>query len=259
MSVISVQLSSCQCPCWLTMITFLSLASWIIVSSVTCLDFRLANCFQSGMVLQSSASSRGATVWGWGMSGADVDVEFTNGTWLGRGRVGEEGRWSLVVMLSPGGPYNLTVHHRGAAVLPQRAELLNVLAGDVWLCVGSDNMALPMSGLANSSAEISNSLNFSQVRHCQLKEAWTEEPQVRHFTPSLYSAPAHVTARHHWRIQPALERPHQVMSHQGPCGVSVHHVLQTEPPSGLRHLLDVRTGTEQEDRRPRGSCGGPRQ
>ena len=88
-------------------------------------------------------------------------------------------------MLSPGGPYNLTVHHRGAAVLPQRAELLNVLAGDVWLCVGSDNMALPMSGLANSSAEISNSLNFSQVRYCQLREAWTEEPQVRHFPLSL--------------------------------------------------------------------------
>ena len=58
-------------------------------------------------------------------------------------------------------------------------KLEDVLAGDVWLCVGSDNLALSMSGLANSSAEISSSLNFTSVRFAQLREAWTEEPQVR--------------------------------------------------------------------------------
>ena len=47
------------------------------------------------------------------------------------------------------------------------------------MCVGSDNLALTMSGLANSSAEISSSLNFTSVRFAQLREAWTEEPQVR--------------------------------------------------------------------------------
>ena len=46
------------------------------------------------------------------------------------------------------------------------------------MCVGSDNMAFPMSGLANSSAEISSSLGFTQVRYTQVREAWTEEPQL---------------------------------------------------------------------------------
>ena len=35
-----------------------------------------------------------------------------------------------------------------------------------------------MSGLANSSAEISASLAFSSVRAAQVREAWTEEPQL---------------------------------------------------------------------------------
>ena len=161
------------------MITFLCFSAWIILPSATCLDFRLGSAFQSEMVLQSR--SRGATLWGWGTAGAEGEAKLGDGTSLGSGMVEREGRWSLVVMLSPGGPYNLTIYQRGAAVLPQRVHLNNVLAGDVWLCVGSDNMGLPMSGIANSSAEISNSLQFREVRYTQLREAWTEEPQVRQF------------------------------------------------------------------------------
>ena len=94
------------------MITFLCFCSWIIVSSGSCLDFRLGSCFQSGMVLQSSAQSRGASLWGWGQPGADIGVELANGTQLGRGRVAGEGWWSVSVRLAPGGPYNLTIYHR---------------------------------------------------------------------------------------------------------------------------------------------------
>ena len=116
------------------MLILLCFYSWIIVSLGSCLHFRLGSCFQSGMVLQSQAGARGATVWGWGQPGAEVEVELRNGTMLGLSRVGEEGRWSLVVMLPPGGPYSLSLHHRGDSVLPQQVRLDDVLAGDVWLC-----------------------------------------------------------------------------------------------------------------------------
>ena len=45
---------------------------------------------------------------------------------------------------------------------PKKVEL-RVLAGEVWVCLGSDNMALPMAGLQDAAAQIQQSLNFSQV------------------------------------------------------------------------------------------------
>ena len=105
---------SYQFPGGVMMLTkiFLYFSAWIIPTSATGLQFRLGSCFQSGMVLQSSARSGGAKLWGWGQPGADVDVELDNGTRLGHGRVGGEGWWSVGVMLAPGGSYNLTLHHR---------------------------------------------------------------------------------------------------------------------------------------------------
>ena len=78
-------------------------------------------------------------------------------------RVDGEGRWQTKVVLQPGGPYNLTVFHRWLS-MPKKIEL-TVLAGEVWLCVGSDNMAMPMAGVMNASHELETSLNFTQVGH----------------------------------------------------------------------------------------------
>ena len=96
---------------------FLSFSCWLLLraGSAAGLEFRLGSCFQPGMVLQSSDQSRGvlgAKLWGWGRPGADIDVELSDGSELGRSRVGGEGWWSVTVRLDPGGPYNLTVHHR---------------------------------------------------------------------------------------------------------------------------------------------------
>ena len=96
----------------LTIIIFLYFSSWIIPASATALQFRLGSCFQSGMVLQSSEKAGGAKLWGWGQPGAEVDLELSNGTRLGHSKVGAEGWWSLGLSLAPGGPYNLTLHHR---------------------------------------------------------------------------------------------------------------------------------------------------
>ena len=91
---------------------FLYFSLPFLLSPCSGLEFRLGSCFQSGMVLQSSAQSRGASLWGWGQPGADIEVELGNGTRLGRGRVAGEGWWSVSVRLAPGGPYNLTIYHR---------------------------------------------------------------------------------------------------------------------------------------------------
>merc|ERR1711910_263663 len=98
--------------------------------------FLLGRYYQSGMVLQSG----GANVWGWGGPHADVQIKV-GGKTLATTTVDGEGRWQAKVVLEPGGPYNLTLIHRWLS-LPNKIEL-SVLAGEVWLCVGSDNMAMP--------------------------------------------------------------------------------------------------------------------
>ena len=62
--------------------------------------------------------------------------------------------------------------------LPARIHLTGVLVGDVWVCAGSSNMAMPMSSIINSSHEISSSLRYRDVRFSQVAPAWTEEPQL---------------------------------------------------------------------------------
>ena len=50
--------------------------------------------------------------------------------------------------------------------------------GDVWMCVGSDDMAFPMSSVNNSMGEINSSLTITNIRFAEVKTAWTEEPQL---------------------------------------------------------------------------------
>ena len=46
--------------------------------------------------------------------------------------------------------------------LARRVEL-RVLAGEVWVCLGSDNLALPMAALQDAGEQIQESLQFTQV------------------------------------------------------------------------------------------------
>ena len=107
--------------------------------------------------------------------------------------VDQTGLWSLTLMLAQGGPYNITfiqkIQGRWQKSLLQvtwglyglgchndiynsdespddnvTVELTNVLSGDVWLCVGSDDMGLPVASLVNSTQEIEAALNLTQVR-----------------------------------------------------------------------------------------------
>jgi len=133
--------------------------------------FHLGRYYESGMVLQSG----GANIWGWGGPQADVQIKSGNKT-LATTRVDAEGRWQARVVLQPGGPHNLTLIHRWLA-LPNKIHL-SVLAGEVWLCVGSDNMAMPMGRVINATQEIQSSLNYTQVRYTEVNKAWTEEPQL---------------------------------------------------------------------------------
>ena len=44
----------------------------------------------------------------------------------------------------------------------------------VWLCLGSDNMALPMAGLQDAQAQINQSIQFDQVSFAEVGGGWEE-------------------------------------------------------------------------------------
>ncbi|XP_059478328.1 sialate O-acetylesterase-like isoform X2 [Neocloeon triangulifer] len=129
--------------------------------------FRVANTYQSNMVLQQSPKR--AKIWGFGQIGAVVTVtmdQFTDTL-----NVGGNAIWSFTLPPQPsGGPRSISIEHN----VPQGARstvlLENIVFGDVWLCAGEGNMQFPMRNIFNSTLEIENAVKYSEkIRTAQLE------------------------------------------------------------------------------------------
>lgn len=118
-------------------------------------------------------------LWGWGCAGAAIVVRVgdnVNGSTV----VSERGHWLAELTLEQGGPYNITVEQLGPAGQPDKVILDNVMAGQVWMCVGSDNMALPLSSVVTPDI-IADDVNMTDIRIAEVKKTWTEEPMVYNY------------------------------------------------------------------------------
>ncbi|CAN5549161.1 sialate O-acetylesterase [soil metagenome] len=116
----------------------------------------LSPVFSDHMVLQRDKAN---TFWGWSAPGDQVTVEIEGKK--ASGMAGTDGKWT--VHLKPpkvGGPYKVIVS--GAS----KAELNDVLVGDVWICSGQSNMQFSLGGSKNGPAEV----------------ATANEPNIRLFT-----------------------------------------------------------------------------
>jgi sialate O-acetylesterase len=105
---------------------------------------RLPSIIGDNMVLQQQA---GAPVWGKAAPGRKVTVRAS---WGGKASVTAKSDSSWMVRLSTptaGGPYSITISDG------QPVTLKNVLVGEVWLCTGQSNMAMPMQGFRNKPVE----------------------------------------------------------------------------------------------------------
>lgn len=106
---------------------------------------RLPALFSDGMVLQRSSD---APVWGWDIPGTEISV---TASWDGRSctaTAGEDGRWmTRIETPEAGGPYEITV--RGS----EEKVIRGVLSGEVWICSGQSNMAMPVRGYTSQPVE----------------------------------------------------------------------------------------------------------
>ncbi|MFA4945830.1 MAG: sialate O-acetylesterase [Lentisphaeria bacterium] len=107
---------------------------------------RLPAILSDNMVLQADKPVR---IWGWAPPGQAVTVKV--GGQEKAATAGADGKWQITLapLKAGGGPLEMTVAGGGATL-----TVKNILAGEVWLCSGQSNMAVPLWEAANGAAEI---------------------------------------------------------------------------------------------------------
>jgi sialate O-acetylesterase len=129
------------------------------------------------MVLQRDAMT---AVWGWGQAGESVTVDVAGKT--ASAKADQYGRWlARIGPIPAGGPYTLTA--KGS----QTATIQDVMFGEVWLCSGQSNMALPVGQAANGSTETSNGTN-PMIRLFQVETATGKTPRQLPSMPKPWRA-----------------------------------------------------------------------
>ena len=97
--------------------------------------------FNDNMVLQQKT---GAAIWGKATPGNIVEIttSWDNNNYSTHANA--QGNWKITVKTpSAGGPYEITISDG------EELKLSNVLIGEVWICSGQSNMAMPVKGYRN--------------------------------------------------------------------------------------------------------------
>lgn len=139
--------------------------------------------FTDHMVLQRGIN---APVWGWTTPGKMVTVGMNGQT--SSVVAGPDGKWMAALGPFPaGGPYTLTVEG------PEKAQVQDVLVGDVWICSGQSNMEMGIGNVNKAKEEIASATN-SNIRLFTVPKKTAGEPQetvVSHWdtcTPATVAA-----------------------------------------------------------------------
>lgn len=116
---------------------------------------RLADPFGDDMVLQRDMP---VPVWGLAAPGDRVEVAFAGQTRTATADA--QGRWKVELA-----PLAASSENRTLTILDggRRAEVRNVLVGEVWICSGQSNMEMGVMKAANAKAEIA-AADFPAIR-----------------------------------------------------------------------------------------------
>ena len=128
-------------------------------------SLRLPAIISDNMVLQQDKPVR---IWGWAPAGQAVKVKI--GGQEKSATAGADGKWVVQLdKLKAGGPMEMVVEG-GSAI-----TVKNILVGEVWLCSGQSNMALPLAEAGNGAAE-AQAASFPKIRMFVTKMHAPEKP-----------------------------------------------------------------------------------
>ncbi|MDQ8187806.1 sialate O-acetylesterase [Pelagicoccus sp. SDUM812002] len=111
-------------------------------------ELRLPSLVSDGMVLQQDSA---VTIWGWAREGQEVQVQASwhKPTNSHSAIANPDGRWSAELETpGAGGPYDIQVRTTDDSL-----SVSNILIGEVWLCSGQSNMAMPVLGFKDQPVE----------------------------------------------------------------------------------------------------------
>ncbi len=135
-------------------------------------DVRLPAIFGEHMMLQAGTNT---PVFGWADPGEGVTV--TVGDARATTTTGADGKWKVVFtdLKISGTPVTVTVSGKNSLTFK------DVLIGDVWVCSGQSNMALPVRRVLGRNAKDPKGLgqiNFPQIRLFKMPKVTDLEPQA---------------------------------------------------------------------------------
>ncbi|HCE42046.1 MAG TPA: sialate O-acetylesterase [Lentisphaeria bacterium] len=147
-------------------IGFAALAVLLSSSWEACADVRMPAIFGDHMVLQRDIK---IPVWGWADAGEDVKVAF--GDKSAKTKADANGRWrvDLEKTAAKSAPQVLTVAGKNTI------KFEDVLVGDVWICSGQSNMAMPVGSCINAEAEVKVA-DLPQLRHFKVRNTMLPAP-----------------------------------------------------------------------------------
>ncbi|MDR2804771.1 MAG: T9SS type A sorting domain-containing protein [Dysgonamonadaceae bacterium] len=135
----------------------------------------LPDILSGNMILQ-----RNTTVRLWGKAVPNKNVHIVTSWDNGEKNVtaDAEGLWETTVSTGDaGGPYSITFSSEGVT-----KSVGNILLGEVWICAGQSNMAMPLQGwdgmpIENSAAYILESASHNDIRMFTANRSASLEPQ----------------------------------------------------------------------------------
>ncbi len=163
-------------------ICLLTIGFCAVVPSLALADIQLPPVFSDHMVLQAG---RPVPVWGKASPGEKVSVQA--GARVKETKAAGDGKWSVTLDPLKSGE-ELTLSIQGGSGAP--VTISDVLVGEVWLCSGQSNMALPVAKAKDAAAEIA-AANWPKIRMFQNKKWVVCSPQ----TAGTFSAVAYYFGR----------------------------------------------------------------
>ncbi len=140
---------------------------------------KLPRLISDGMVMQRDAEVR---VWGWAAEGEKVTVHFNNKIY--QAITDATGKWFVTLpSMKAGGPYIMTIEASNTVVVK------DILIGDVWICSGQSNMALPMERVKERYADVIAKAENPAIRNFFLSTQY-EFKKLRDDVPSGSWEPA---------------------------------------------------------------------
>ncbi|XP_059480899.1 sialate O-acetylesterase-like [Neocloeon triangulifer] len=141
----------------------LALSTFIVVNGQVLEPFRLSNYYTNGMVLQREPKS--AVIWGYGEPGAEAVVSYESNRLSTI--IDGNGKWNITLLPhAASGSIDFAVQQIGTfglVTIPFKA-----MFGDVWVCSGQSNMAMPLRFIFNGSEEANRTI--SDYQHFQLRK-----------------------------------------------------------------------------------------